>query len=125
MFTRYAGNLAQSGAVSFQFNHCGQFLVGKDKTTETSPWSSPSTGADDVRTSDGLPGSSAQVMPTYALAGVLGGSRAHQSRLGGSCPAEGAARAQRGRAAKVQTLLDALEDLDDVQHVFSSHEVAG
>src|SRR3954464_7511281 len=31
---KHGGNLASTGAVSFQFLHAGQFLVAKEKTTE-------------------------------------------------------------------------------------------
>ncbi len=34
IFTRWGGNLAQTGSVSFQFLHAGQFLIAAGKTTE-------------------------------------------------------------------------------------------
>src|SRR4051794_38717605 len=33
-FAKHGGNLASTGAVSFQFLHAGQFLVAKEKTSE-------------------------------------------------------------------------------------------
>src|SRR5258708_40012973 len=34
VFTRHGGHLAGAGAVMFQFAHAGQFLIGKERTTE-------------------------------------------------------------------------------------------
>ena len=52
-FTRHGGHLASSGAVSFQFQHAGQFLLTKDKTSEDTLMEiALEAGADDVITSD-------------------------------------------------------------------------
>jgi len=52
-FTRHGGNLAGNGAVMFQFQHCGQFLIARDRTTEDALMElALDAGADDVRTSD-------------------------------------------------------------------------
>src|SRR5262249_19655445 len=53
IFTRWGGNLAQSGAVSFQFLHAGQFLIAKEKTTEDRLMEvALEAGADDVITTE-------------------------------------------------------------------------
>ncbi len=52
-FTRHGGHLASSGAVSFQFQHAGQFLLTKEKTTEDALMEvALEAGADDVLTSE-------------------------------------------------------------------------
>ena len=52
-FAKHGGNLAQSGAVSFQFLHAGQFLIAKDQTTEDALLEfALDAGADDVITTD-------------------------------------------------------------------------
>jgi YebC/PmpR family DNA-binding regulatory protein len=52
-FTKHGGNLAQTGAVSFQFTHCGQVLIAKDKATEDQLMEvALDGGADDVKSSD-------------------------------------------------------------------------
>ncbi len=49
IFTRWGGNLAQTGSVSFQFLHAGQFLVTAGKTTEDQLMEvALEAGADDV-----------------------------------------------------------------------------
>ncbi len=125
VFTRYAGNLAQSGAVSFQFNHCGQFLISKAKVTEDKLMEiALDAGADDVRSSEEGFEVLCPVNVYYTLSGVLekAGIKPDSSEIVYLPKVPLVLNAD--DAAKVQTLLDALEDLDDVQHVFSSHEVA-
>ena len=52
-FARYDGNLASTGAVSFQFLHAGQFLVAKEKIAEDALLEiALEAGADDLLTSD-------------------------------------------------------------------------
>ncbi|HTL66977.1 MAG TPA: YebC/PmpR family DNA-binding transcriptional regulator [Lacunisphaera sp.] len=52
-FARWGGNLAQNGAVAFQFLHAGQFLIAKEKTTEDRLMEVVlEAGADDVITTD-------------------------------------------------------------------------
>ncbi|HVZ66449.1 MAG TPA: YebC/PmpR family DNA-binding transcriptional regulator [Lacunisphaera sp.] len=52
-FARWGGNLAQTGAVAFQFLHAGQFLIAKEKTTEDRLMEVVlEAGADDVITTD-------------------------------------------------------------------------
>ncbi len=125
VFTRYAGNLAQSGAVSFQFNHCGQFLIGKDKATEDQLMElALDAGADDVRVSDEGFEIICPVQSFYTLAGVLekAGIKAESSEIVYLPKIPLVVGAE--DAAKIQTLIDALEELEDVQNVFSNHEVA-
>src|SRR6185436_8415301 len=52
-FTRHGGNLASTGAVSFQFLHAGQFLIARHKTSEDALLETAlEAGADDVITTD-------------------------------------------------------------------------
>ena len=53
IFARHGGNLASTGAVAFQFLHAGQFLLTKEKTTEDALMElALEAGADDVITSE-------------------------------------------------------------------------
>ena len=52
-FTEHGGNLAQNGAVAFQFLHAGQFLIAREKTTEDALMElALAAGADDIITTD-------------------------------------------------------------------------
>ncbi|MDP2137028.1 MAG: YebC/PmpR family DNA-binding transcriptional regulator [Candidatus Didemnitutus sp.] len=53
IFTRWGGNLAQTGAVMFQFLHAGQFLIAKDRISEDKLMElAISAGADDIITTE-------------------------------------------------------------------------
>src|SRR4051812_46897397 len=52
-FAKHGGNLASSGAVMFQFQHAGQFLVPRERTSEDTIMEvALEAGADDVLVSD-------------------------------------------------------------------------
>lgn len=52
-FAKHGGNLASSGAVAFQFQHAGQFLIASEKTTEDALMELVlEAGADDVIASE-------------------------------------------------------------------------
>ncbi len=53
IFSNHGGNLAQNGAVAFQFLHAGQFLLALDKVTEDRLMEvALEAGADDVITTE-------------------------------------------------------------------------
>ncbi len=53
IFTKFGGNLAGAGAVAFQFQHLGQFLVAREKANEDALMElALETGADDVLTTE-------------------------------------------------------------------------
>lgn len=123
-FTKHGGNLAQTGAVSFQFTHCGQFLIAKDKATEDQLMEiALDAGADDVKASEEGFEIVCPVNQFYALSAALekAGVPAESSEIVylPNAPVPVAA----ADAGKVDSIVEALEELDDVQNVFSGHEV--
>jgi YebC/PmpR family DNA-binding regulatory protein len=118
-FSKYGGNMGTEGSVAFQFTHCGQMVfapgTNEDKTMEVAL----EAGADDVVTGDD--GSIEVLCPPFELEAVRAALEA-----AGLKPemAEVTMRAQNSielagdDAAKMQKLLDMIEDLDDVQDVF-------
>lgn len=124
-FSKHGGNLAQSGAVSFQFTHCGQFLIGKGAVTEDRLMEiALEAGADDVRSSDDGFELVCPIAAFYSVSAAL--------EQAGIKPESGEivylpnvpVPLSEADAAKVEALIEALEELDDVQHVFANHEVA-
>jgi YebC/PmpR family DNA-binding regulatory protein len=118
-FSKYGGNMGTEGSVAFQFTHCGQMVfapgTNENKTMEVAL----EAGADDVVTGDD--GSIEVLCPPFELEAVRAALEA-----AGLKPemAEVTMRAQNSielagdDAAKMQKLLDVIEDLDDVQDVF-------
>jgi YebC/PmpR family DNA-binding regulatory protein len=125
VFNEYCGNLAGSGAVMFQFLHVGQFLIAKDATTEDALLEiSLDAGADDViTTADGFEvrcniHAFDKVAHALEQKGVKPASAEIAYIPTSTVPVTDAKIAQ-----SIVKLHDALEDLDDVQHVFSNEEV--
>jgi YebC/PmpR family DNA-binding regulatory protein len=124
-FSKYGGNMGAEGSVAFQFTHCGQMIfapgTNEDKTMEVAL----EAGADDVVTGDD--GSIEVLCPPFELEAVRAALEA-----AGLKPemAEVTMRAQNTielageDAARMQKLLDMIEDLDDVQDVFHNALIA-
>jgi YebC/PmpR family DNA-binding regulatory protein len=124
-FTRHAGNLAASGAVMFQFLHAGQFLIAKGKVTEDALMEfALDAGADDVITSDqGFEvRCNIHVFDKLAQAFEQKGIKPESAEIA-YIPTTTVPVSDRNLANTLAKLTDALEELDDVQAVFSNEEV--
>lgn len=123
-FARHGGNLAQPGAVAFQFLHAGQFLIAADAATEDRLMElALEAGADDVITSpQGFElRCDLHLFDKVSHALEAAGIRTESAELSyiplNLVPVTDAATAQ-----ALAKLHEALDDLDDVQNVFSNEE---
>ena len=118
-FSKYGGNLGTEGSVAFQFKHCGQFVfapgLSEDKVMEVAL----EAGAEDVVTGEdgsievlSAPGDFETVKNALEAAGLKPEIAEVTMR------AENPIELSGEDAARMQKLLDVLEDLDDVQDVF-------
>lgn len=123
-FSKHGGNLGTDGSVSFQFKHCGQLVfapgTSEDKVMEVAL----EAGADDVITDEGgaievltSPTEFEAVKNALEAAGLLPEIAEVTMR------AENTVELSGEDAARMQKLLDVLEDLDDVQGVFHNAEI--
>ena len=124
-FTRHGGNLAGPGSLARFFNKLGQFFISKDKVTEDKLMElALDNGADDVKTE----GESFEVLcPVNAydkLAQALEGAgiEPDESEIA-YVPATTIPISDAETAKKIETLVAALDDLEDVQNVYSNEEV--
>ncbi len=124
LFSHSGGNLAQSGAVAFQFLHAGQFLIAVEKAPEDRIIEiALAAGADDILTTEqgfevrcGIPGFD-QVAQALEQAGIQPDS-AEIAYL----PVNFVPVANLGTAKAILHLQEALEENEDVQAVFSNEE---
>ena len=124
-FSRYGGNLASTGAVSFQFLHAGQFLIAKEKTTEDKLMEiALEAGADDVITTEEGYEVRCAVHVFDKVSHVIdkAGLQTESSEIAyipnNTVPVIDV------RVAQMLTKLhEALDELDDVQAVFSNEEM--
>ncbi|MCX7663436.1 MAG: YebC/PmpR family DNA-binding transcriptional regulator, partial [Tepidimonas fonticaldi] len=123
-FSKHGGNLGTEGSVAFQFQHCGQIVfepgTSEDKVMEVAL----EAGADDVITQeDGsievltAPAQFEAVRDALQAAGLTPAMADITWRPSNTVVLEGE------DAQRMQKLLDAIEDLDDVQDVFHNAEL--
>lgn len=125
-FTRAGGNLASTGAVSFQFLHAGQFLIPKEQTSEEVLLEvALEAGADDVITSEHGFEVRCNVHAFDKVAHALEqkGLKPESAEIS-YIPVTTVPVTDPKVAHSLTELHDALDELDDVQHVFSNEELA-
>ena len=124
IFSKHGGNLGSEGSVAFQFKHCGQLIFAPGTSDDAVMEVALDAGAEDVISDeDGAievltePGSFETVRDALQAAGLTPEVAEVTWRADNNIALEG------DDAAKMQKLLDALEDLDDVQDVFHNAEM--
>ena len=118
-FSKYGGNMGTEGSVAFQFKHCGQLIfapgTSEDKVMEVAL----EAGADDVIADDD---GAIEVLtaPTEfeAVKNALEAAGLKPDVAEVTMRPENTVELTGDDAARMQKLLDVLEDLDDVQDVF-------
>ncbi len=118
-FSKYGGNMGTEGSVSFQFKHCGQMILAPGTSEDRVMEVALEAGADDVvADEDGAievltsPGQFESVRNALDAAGLKPEVAEVTFRPENHIELTG------DDAVRMQKLLDALEDLDDVQDVF-------
>ena len=124
ILSKHGGNLAQTGAVAFQFLHAGQFLIAKETIGEDELMEAAlEAGADDVITSD--EGYEVRceisVFDTVIHALDQAGITTESAEIA-YIPTNVTPVSDAGAARTINKLQDALDDNDDVQQVFSNEE---
>jgi len=118
-FSKHGGNMGTEGSVAFQFKHCGQFVfapgTSEDKVMEVAL----DAGAEDVVTDDD---GAIEVLTAVAdfetVKNALDAAGLKPEVAEVTMRAENTIDLDGEDAARMQKLLDVLEDLDDVQDVY-------
>ena len=124
-FARHGGNLASTGAVAFQFVHAGQFLVTKERIAEDTLLEiALEAGADDVIASaQGFEvRCSVQAYDRVTHALEQKDIKPESAEIA-YIPTPTVPVADAAVAKQIVELHDALEEIDDVQTVFSNEEM--
>ena len=124
-FSKYGGNLGTDGSVSFQFKHVGQLIFAPGTNEDQVMEVALEAGADDVITHDD--GALEVLTPPFDFEAVknkleAAGLKAEVGEV--TMRAENAVSLEGDDGERMQKLLDAIEDLDDVQEVFHNAEIA-
>ena len=125
IFSKYGGNMGTEGSVAFQFKHCGQLILAPGTPEEQVMEVALEAGADDVIADDEgaievltAPGAFEPVkhaLEAKALKPEVAEVTWRPENTIALAGEEG---------ARMQKLLDMLEDLDDVQDVFHNAEIS-
>ena len=124
-FSKYGGNLGTDGSVSFQFKHCGQLVFAPGTSEDRVMEIALEAGAEDVISDDE---GAIEVLTspvdfeTVKNALESAGFRPEVAEV--TMRAENHIELTGEDAARMQKLLDVLEDLDDVQDVFHNAEIS-
>ena len=118
-FSKYGGNMGTEGSVVFQFKHCGQLIfapgTNEDKVMEVAL----EAGAEDVITDDD---GAIEVLTAYAdfetVKNALEAAGLKPEMAEVTMRAENPIELTGDDAARMQKLLDVLEELDDTQNIY-------
>lgn len=124
-FSKYGGNMGTEGSVAFQFKHVGQLIFAPGTSEDALMEAALEAGAEDVITDDDgaievltAPAEFEAVKNALAQAGFTPEVADVTMR-----PENTVAMADDDTTARMQRLIDALEDLDDVQDVYHNAEL--
>jgi YebC/PmpR family DNA-binding regulatory protein len=120
-FSKNGGNLGSDGSVAFLFKHCGQILFAPGASEDKVMEAALEAGADDVVTHDDgsievicAPNEFSAVKAALEKAGLKPDASEVTMKPGTEIALAG------DDAAKMRKLLDAFENLDDVQEVYTN-----
>ena len=123
-FSKYGGNMGTEGSVVFQFKHCGQLIfapgINEDKVMEVAL----EAGAEDVITHDD---GAIEVLTAYAefeaVKNALEAAGLKPEMAEVTMRPENPIELTGEDAARMQKLLDVLEELDDTQNIYHNAEI--
>lgn len=124
-FTKYSGNLGTDGSVAFLFKHCGQLLFAPGTDENKLMEAALEAGAEDIVSNDD--GSIEVITAPYEFVAIRtalekAGFKAELAEVTMK-PANDVILTG-DESAKMQKLLDALENIDDVQEVYTTAVIA-
>ena len=125
-FSKYGGNMGTEGSVAFQFKHCGQLVFAPGTSEEQVMEVALEAGAEDVIAGDDGSIEVLTAPPAFeAVKHALEAKGLKPEIAEVTMRAENAIELAGDDAQRMQKLLDAIEDLDDVQDVFHNAEIGG
>ncbi|MCA9278439.1 MAG: YebC/PmpR family DNA-binding transcriptional regulator [Phycisphaeraceae bacterium] len=128
VFSKYNGNMGASGSVAYSFDTVGQILVEAGKTTEDVVINAAiDAGATDVEApedDDGFWVVSTEPTQFHAVREALENAKIEISSAEIALIPQNTVAVAGDDAKKVLTLIDALEELEDVQKVYSNADIS-
>lgn len=120
-FSKFGGNMGSEGSVAFLFKHCGQLFFAPGTNEDALMEAALEAGAEDIISDD--EGGFEVICPPHEFAAIKetlekAGFKADMAEITMKPATE--TEFSGDDAVKMQKLLDALENLDDVQEVYTN-----
>jgi len=125
LLSKNGGNLAGANAVAFQFNHVGQFLIGRDKIGEDELMElALEAGAEDIKTESDHYEVLCPIQSYYAVSQALEGKKVEaDSAEIVYVPTTTVPVTDPDVAKQILRLIDVIEDQEDVKNVHANFEM--
>lgn len=120
-FSKFGGNMGTEGSVAFLFKHCGQFFYAPGTDEDSLMEAALEAGAEDIVADD--EGGFEVICPPHDFSSIKealekAGFKAEMAEITMKASTETVFAGD--DAVKMQKLIDALENLDDVQEIYSN-----
>ena len=123
-FEKHGGNLAKSGAVSFGFQTLAVVLIDSSSTDEDSLMELVmEAGADDIQLADGMFEVTAEPSAFIPIKDALEAAGIEPASAEVTMVPDSMVACDAGSGAKVLRMLDAIEESDDVQKVYTNADI--
>ena len=124
-FSKYGGNMGTEGSVAFQFKHCGQLVFAPGTDEDKVMDVALEAGAEDViADEEGAIEVLTSPADFEAVKNALEAAGLNPELAEVTMRPENTIELTGDDAARMQKLIDVIEDLDDVQEVFHNAEIA-
>jgi YebC/PmpR family DNA-binding regulatory protein len=124
-FSKHGGNMAENGSVSWQFKRVGQIVLERgDRDEEEFTLQALDAGAEDVEVDDETITVLTAMEDLHKVNGELEGQGVKANEVGLIYRPSNMTELSPEDQIKLLKLLDALEDLDDVQNTYMNVEIA-
>lgn len=123
-FTKHGGNLGTDGSVSYLFNKCGVILLAANQSEDKAFEIAIEHGAVDVSTHEGQVEIETEVETFHTILNALQAAGLEVAHSELTMQAETTITLDEETTISLLKVIDALEDLDDVQDVYSNAEYA-
>ncbi|MBN1783364.1 MAG: YebC/PmpR family DNA-binding transcriptional regulator [Alphaproteobacteria bacterium] len=123
IFNKLNGNMGETGSVAFSFNRVGLILYKKDVAEDDAIFETAlEAGASDVESTDDVHIISTEPNDLHAVASVLEKKFGEPEKAELSWEPTNTVAVDENKSEQLEKFLDAMEDLDDVQRVYTNAE---
>ena len=124
IFSKYGGNLGETGCVGWMFKQKAVFIVEKETFEDEDELMSIvlEAGAEDLKAEDDVFEITADPADYEAIEAALGAKGIETASAEITMVPDTTVKLEGKDAEKMQSLIDALEENDDVQNVYSNYE---